>query len=153
MVVEELRARLREDLVSVVLFGSVARGEAGRGSDIDLLVVCEAFPPEGRFEVFEEVERALLNSEPRRRLKGLGLGTLISPIPLTRGEVEVNPPILLDILAEGMILYDEGGFMERHLRRLEERLKALKARRIQLPGGRWYWDLKPDYRFGEVVEI
>ena len=36
---------------------------------------------------------------------------------------------------------------------LERRLKALKARKVQLPSGRWYWDLKPDYRLGEVVEI
>jgi predicted nucleotidyltransferase len=39
-----------------VLFGSVARGEAGPGSDIDLLVVCEALPP-GRFARFSTLER------------------------------------------------------------------------------------------------
>src|SRR5574341_1126007 len=40
-----LRDVLGEALVSVVLFGSVARGEATATSDIDLLVVAEDLPP------------------------------------------------------------------------------------------------------------
>lgn len=39
---------LGDDLVSVVLFGSVARGEARPDSDIDLIVVVSELPP-GRF--------------------------------------------------------------------------------------------------------
>lgn len=156
LIVRLLRARLGERLVSAVLFGSVARGEADEGSDLDLLVVLEGF--EGsfgdRFQVFQEIEaKDLLDSEPRRRLRERGLGTLISPVPLTPEEVERHPPILLDILTDGIILYDKGDFMKDHLAELEGRLKALKARKVRLPGGRWYWDLKPDYKLGEVVEI
>ena len=29
----------------------------------------------------------------------------------------------------------------------------LERRRVFLEDGRWYWDLKPDFRFGDVVEI
>ncbi|MFQ5520218.1 MAG: nucleotidyltransferase domain-containing protein, partial [Candidatus Methylomirabilia bacterium] len=43
-----LQAALGENLVSIVLFGSVARGEARADSDIDLLIVGEEFP-QGRF--------------------------------------------------------------------------------------------------------
>lgn len=155
LIVGSLKARLGEGLVSAVLFGSVARGEADEGSDVDLLVVLEGF--EGsfgdRFRIFQEIEGELLESEPRRRLRKQGLGTLISPIPITPEEVERHPPILLDILTDGVILYDRGGFMRQHLAELKRRLKALKARKVRLPDGRWYWDLKPDYRLGEVVEI
>ena len=42
---------LGENLTSVVLFGSVARGEAQPGSDIDLLVICRTFPPASEGEV------------------------------------------------------------------------------------------------------
>lgn len=38
---EALRARLGQHLVSVVLFGSQARGDAHDGSDYDLLVVVD----------------------------------------------------------------------------------------------------------------
>jgi hypothetical protein len=32
-------------------------------------------------------------------------------------------------------------------------MRALGSRRVYLADGSWYWDLKPDFRFGEVVEI
>src|SRR5437764_1680739 len=43
-----LRSHLSERLVSVVLFGSVARGDASPASDIDLLIVAEDLP-QGQF--------------------------------------------------------------------------------------------------------
>ena len=39
-----LQSRWGEQLVSVVLFGSWARGEARAESDIDLLIISEHFP-------------------------------------------------------------------------------------------------------------
>lgn len=45
---EALSTLLGDRLVSVVLFGSVARREAGRFSDIDLLIVSDTLP-KGRF--------------------------------------------------------------------------------------------------------
>ncbi len=154
-VVSLLKARLGDSLISVVLFGSVARGKADEGSDVDLLVVSKDFKGSfgERFQLFQEIDRDLLNSEARRRLRREGYGTLISPIPLTPKEVEGNPPILLDILTDGIVLYDREGFIKGCLAELKGRLKALKARKVQLGDGRWYWDLKPDYKLGEVVEI
>jgi len=38
-----LKEKLKGNMVSVVLFGSVARREAGEGSDIDLLMVVKGF--------------------------------------------------------------------------------------------------------------
>jgi predicted nucleotidyltransferase len=70
---------LGDRLLSLVLFGSVARGQAHPRSDIDLLVVVAGFP-----------------------------------------------------------------------RSLADRRRPLLA---ALPDGSWYWDLKPDFRFGEVVEL
>lgn len=37
--VAALRAALGEKLIAVALYGSWARGDAGRGSDVDLLVI------------------------------------------------------------------------------------------------------------------
>jgi len=56
-----LRARFGDDLVSLVVFGSVARGEAGPGSDIDVLIIIRGLP-KGRFKrlmAFYEVEEEL----------------------------------------------------------------------------------------------
>lgn len=42
--VELLKARFGADLVSLVVFGSHARGEARPGSDIDVLIVVRGLP-------------------------------------------------------------------------------------------------------------
>jgi len=154
-ILDQLRSRLGDSLVSVVLFGSHARGEAGEGSDLDILVVSQLFKGSlgSRFVLFDQIEKVLLSSDARKRLRDMGLGTLISPVPLTREEVERNPPILLDVLTDGIVLYDRDDFIRNHLLKLQAKLQELGARKVYLASGKWYWDLKPDYRLGEDVDI
>jgi predicted nucleotidyltransferase len=149
-----LHEQLQEQLVSVVLFGSAARGEAGSESDVDLLIVATEFAPfESRFDMFTAIDDALRASRAYEDLRSKRLGTTISPIPLTVEEVDRNPPILLDLVTDGLIVYDTDGFMARKLRALRKKLAALGARRVVLEGGGWYWDLKPDYTLGEVIAL
>ena len=154
LIVKLLKITLEENLVSVLLFGSVARGEAGEGSDIDIVVVAKNFEPFGsRFEFFNEIERDLRTSKEYRNLKEKKLGTLISPIPLTPEEIKRTPPILLDLVTDGVILYDTDNFMKKQIEYLRNKLEEMSAKKIFLEDGRWYWDLKPNYKLGEVVEI
>lgn len=154
LIVNSLKRFLNENLVSVVLFGSVAREEAGEGSDIDLVVVAREFKPFGsRFDIFNEIEKELRTSKEYRELKEKKLGAIISPVPLTPEEIKKNPPILLDLVTDGKILYDTDNFMRDWITNLKKRLEEKGARKIFLGKGKWYWDLKPDYKLGEVVEI
>lgn len=154
ILVGSLKKYLKENLVSVVLFGSVARGEAGEGSDIDLLVVAKDFGTSGsRFVVFNKIEGELRKTKDYYELKEKKLGTLISPVPLTPDEIKKNPPILLDLVTDGMILYDKDNFMRDWITNLKRRLEEKGARKLFLSSGKWYWDLKPDYKLGDVVEI
>ncbi|MEM3714793.1 MAG: nucleotidyltransferase domain-containing protein, partial [Nitrososphaeria archaeon] len=154
LAVKALKRILSENLISIVLFGSVARGEAKEGSDIDLLVVARDFTPfKSRFDVFNEVDRELRNSEEYSELKKKKLGTLISPVPLKPEEVKRNPPILLDLITDGVILYDKENFMRSCLADLKKKLEEKGARKIFLSDGKWYWDLKPDYKLGDIVEL
>lgn len=155
--VEALASALREffgdNLVSVILFGSVARGEAGELSDLDLLIVCEELPGSRwkRYDLFHKAiaplkgvleELALQHYYPEFR-----------PILKTRREAEVHTPIYLDMVEDARVLYDRRGFFAGVLAGLKRRLAELGARRVFLEDGSWYWDLKPDYRFGEIFEI
>jgi len=154
LIVKLLKRTLKEDLFSVVLFGSVARGVAGEGSDIDILVIAKNFGHfRSRFEIFNEVERDLRASKEYRGLKEKKLGTLISPVPLTPEEIKKKPPILLDLVTEGVILYDTDDFMKNQINYLRNKLEEMGAKKIFLEDGRWYWDLKPNYKLGEIVEI
>lgn len=81
-------------LVKVVLFGSVARGEARAGSDVDLLIVLA-----GDVQPGAEIDRmidVLMETEDRT-------GVPISAIPIseTRFLTEVSP-LLLNVRKEGV---------------------------------------------------
>lgn len=138
-------------LVSVALFGSVARRTARPDSDLDLFVVVEGLPRgrRARLQTFEAVER-LLEAE----LAALGrnaLATELSPVLRTPDDLAVASPLLLDLTEDAVILEDRG-VLSTALEDLRARLRRLGARRVW-NGPRWYWDLKPDYRRGEIIRL
>jgi predicted nucleotidyltransferase len=152
VLVESLLDVLGSRLVSVVVYGSVARGEAGRDSDIDLLVVAEGLPRSKlrRQEVFEEAEARI--SEMIEEVWEKGYHVDFSPIILTPEEARRHRPIYLDMIYDAVIIYDRGGFMEKVFMEMAERLRRLGARRVRV-GRKWYLVLKDKYRPGEVIEI
>ncbi|QJA06247.1 nucleotidyltransferase domain-containing protein [Thermosulfurimonas marina] len=155
-VLEDLCERLKEfygpRLVSVAVFGSVARGTFRPDSDIDLLVVARALPRGRRRRVEEFISGV---EEPLERIwaeRGQPYLPEITPLIKTPEEVRLGSPVFLDMTEEALILYDPEGFLQEYLEDLRRKLKALGARRV-FSGGGWYWILKPDYRPGEVIEL
>lgn len=139
-------------LVSVVLYGSVARGTMRHDSDVDVLIVARDLP-RGRLkrvQEFEAVEETL--AEDLRRAAGQGIHTALSPVLKTPEEASAGSPLFLDMVEDAKVLYDKGDFFVRQLAHLRQRLTELGAKRIW-KGNAWYWDLKPDYRYGEVFEL
>lgn len=141
-------AELSESLLSIVLFGSVARGTAHAGSDIDLLLVATGFPRSLR-----DRRRPLLEIWERARAKeGLPAieWNLVTKSP---EEAAVHSPLYLDLVEDAVFILDRNGLIANVLAEMRERMRELGSRRVYLDRDHWYWDLKPDYRFGEVVEI
>ena len=139
-------ARLR----SLAVFGSVGRGTPRLDSDLDLLLVVDDLPrgrvPRVRdFDAVERLawERLADPDMPRPRL---------SPVFKTPAELEEGSPLLLDMIEDARVLVDRDGLLRARLDRLRARLAELGARRIWR-GDAWYWDLKPDYRPGDVIEL
>ena len=150
--VESLLRRFGEDLISVILYGSVARGEAKPDSDVDLIIVIKDLP-KGRFrrqDLFMEVEEDLKQSLDE--LESRGYHVYFTPIMKTPEEAERFTPLYLDLTEDAVILFDRGDFFRDLLRRLRGKLDELGAERVRL-GRFWYWRLKRNYKFGEVIEI
>ena len=135
-------------LLSIAVFGSVARGTMRPDSDIDLLLVVEHLP-NGRMprvQEFEGVEQRLapLLAEAAQH----GVHTTLSPVFKSPRELEYGSLLFLDMTDAVLILHDPRGILGEYLDRLSARLQALGARRIPKGGG-YYWLLKPDLEPGE----
>jgi len=141
------------DLTSLAIYGSVARGNANSDSDIDLLLVSNDFLGSltKRAEELCSLEDVVM--EEIKWLKDHGIRTGLSFYALREEEAERLPMILLDFTEDAVILHDRGRFLENLLTDLKAKLLKLGARRVFVDKETWYWDLKPDYKFGEVIEI
>ena len=144
-----LRRKIR--IKSFVVYGSVARGTAKENSDLDLLVVSDSFHGSmgRRIELLANIVYEHCRNEILF-LRKKGYNVSLSFYPLKTVEVERLPIILLDMVDDARIVYDEDRFFELILLKLKEKL--LKAKRVKTEKG-WYWDLKPDYKPYEVVEL
>ncbi|MEM2122683.1 MAG: nucleotidyltransferase domain-containing protein [Candidatus Bathyarchaeia archaeon] len=150
-----MRKVFKEGLISVAVFGSVARGDAKPSSDTDVLVVARNMPERAseRMQLMARLLIKLGETGVCRKLREKGISTWVQFHPLSLEEAKLHRPIYLDMVEDAVILLDNERFLEAILTGLKKRLKELNAKRIRLKDGSWFWDLKPDIKRGEVVEI
>ena len=149
---ERLKEEFGANLVSVVLYGSVARGNYRPDSDIDLLLVFKELP-RGQFarrDMVSWLEREVERQVPQRLEESQY--HIFTTILKTREEAHHTAPYYLDMTTDAAILHDEGHFFRRVLDRLRARMKELGSKKVYI-GEKWYWDLKPDLKFGEIIEL
>ena len=140
-VVEELKEKLTDSLVALVLFGSRARGDAHEESDWDVLLIAYDLPD----RLFRR--HIFLNAQlpPRWR-------AAISLMAKTPEEFEASlPAFYLDIALDGIVLYDPDHYMQEKLSRLQTLIRKKGLRRKKIEGSfAWQWDRFPG--FGWSIE-
>lgn len=146
LILKELRKELikeyGENLVSAVIFGSVARNTFTEESDIDLLILCKRVPKSRmeRLKKFEKVE-----SRIEKLAEKLGIENLeINPIITTLKKIEGNP-ILLDLMRSSKILYDKDARFSKYLSLLRKKIED----KIMFREG--YWMVKGKASFDELL--
>jgi len=97
--------------------------------------------------------RPLVGRSSQARARGVVPAVEWDLVTKSPEEARFHSPLYLDMVSDAVLLFDRDGFFEQILRAMRERMSELGSRRVALPDGSWYWDLKPDYRFGERVEI
>ena len=108
-----------------VVFGSMGLGTPRPDSDVDLLVVADPLP-DGRIprvREFDAVEGSAASGGP------VNPAHRLSPIFKTPTEVRRESPLFLDMLDDGRLLYDRGGFFTSELAALKECLDNGKTTR------------------------
>jgi len=140
-------------LSSFAVYGSVAKGTAKKQSDVDILLVSNDFSGSlgSRIDKLYKVEVSL--RDELSWLRNHGIYPTLSFYPLREDEAKRMPLIFLDLTEEALLLYDKERFLEGILTDLKTRILRLGGRRVAVDKERWYWDLKPDYKFGEEILI
>lgn len=152
--IQILKERFKEDLISVILFGSVARGNAKKESDVDLCLIIKNLP-KSRFQRNRLLSSPLADLREMHSYKELrtkGYFPDISPILYTLEEIQDTKPIFLDMVEDGEILLDNGTFRDK-LNDIKKKMSKLNSRKVMCEDGTWYWELKPGMKLGEVITL
>lgn len=152
---ELLHDAYKERLEGIMIFGSVARGDWNEYSDIDILVVVRGWE---RMRVWERIsELGAIKDELARapEFSGAvkeGFWPVIQHVPLDLEELGRFGTIYLDVVFDGLLLFDRGGLMKGFVDSIRGWAERADARRVTLPDGRSYWTMK-QARAGEIVEL
>ena len=143
---------LGDQLISIALYGSVARGQADPTSDIDLFVMLQQAPSGmlSRRRLLDPVHESLASE-----LDGLWRqGTYADFIEVirTRSEARQFHPLYLDMSQEAILLYDRDRFLENLLERVGQHLMSRGAKR-KFMGRFWYWDLSGSTRLASISRL
>jgi predicted nucleotidyltransferase len=150
---KEVKKYYGKNLVSFVIFGSVAKETTSPYSDIDLLIISKNLP-DGRtkrvIEFIENIEKKV--EKDIKKLRKKEIFTELSPVIKKPEEVKTGSFLFLDMIEDAIIYYDRNEFFRNYLNTLKEKLKRYGAKKVYKKGG-YYWVIKEDFNIKEGIEI
>ena len=143
--------RCGDNFVSLVVFGSFARGDFGLNSDIDLLLIFRQFlgSYSVRMQFFQEIEKDV-EAEKMEIFESTGYYPHFSPILRTIDEARRFSRIYLDMTEHVLVIYDKNQFFMQILKDVRNFLGKIDAQKRWI-GKKWYWVFSPDVEIGEVL--
>ena len=120
--VKECKKKFGENLISVVLFGSVARGTATKYSDIDLLVVVKDLPADWR-KRDKLLDDVVMNILLKHQLRIFPIIT--TPKAIINSQ-EIGNPLFYGILTGYKKLFDKNSFFEGVMNNVRLKVNAEK---------------------------
>ena len=148
-----LKENYKEDLLSVILFGSVARGKWNNESDIDLFII---FTNKSsiRTDINNQLTKFISDYERKSKLKnskGDRLFSTIQDISLSLKDLHTFRTIFYDIAMDGIILFDRNQTGFHFLKKIKNRIEEKGLRRVFVKENDYYWERNVE--FGEIIEL
>jgi predicted nucleotidyltransferase len=126
-----LKQKFNQDLLAIVLFGSIVKGNFTTTSDIDVLVICETLIKDWRardkmtLELTEDIEFKYATSIHM---------ALVSKDEISHS-IESVSPLMLEIYEANEIVYEKDNFFTQLLNSFGKNLESLHA--IKIEKGVW----------------
>jgi hypothetical protein len=139
-------------MMSLVVFGSYARGEQRLNSDLDLLIVLRSGSWSYRSERTEEFVRSVEQpcDSDLQALFENGISMELSPIILTHGEAQCFLPLYLDMVNNSLIIEDREEFFAGVLGKVKRQMARWGSEHIKV-SGHWLWEIRPGLKWDEVL--
>jgi len=148
-----LKENYKEDLLSIILFGSVARGKWNNESDIDLFIIFSN-KSSIRTTINNQLTKIISDYERKSKLKnskGDRLFSTIQDISLLLKDLHTFRTIFYDIAMDGIILFDRNHLGDQFLRKIKKRIEEKGLKRVFIKENDYYWERNVD--FGEIIEL
>ena len=130
-IVDRIRVKLGEDVLSIVLFGSMTRGDFTESSDIDVLVIARNLPDNWRDRDKILLELAEIKYGHRR------------PVHITLADeyemnasVEQGAPLVFGLHDANRVVFGRDRFFEKLMKRFDDNMLRWGVRKIR--NGEWF---------------
>lgn len=141
-----------ENLIGLVLYGSVARGTEHNQSDIDLLLVLDRVP-KNRYERTDffigEIEEPI---QKEMVVKQNVIPIELNPNIKSWEELTTGSFLNFTIAEEGIILFEREKLLSDYFTKLRIRFQEMGVKKIPYAGG-FYYDFLPNAKTLEVFEL
>ena len=111
------KEKFGDDLISIILFGSYARGTATEYSDIDLLIIVKNLPERriDRYKIIKDIDLEFLKK----------YCIALSPILVKPEELSIKSinPLIYGILTGYRVIYDKNNFWKNYLEKIRPIIK------------------------------
>ena len=124
-IIEEMKKQFGAELVSVVLFGSQARGTADEHSDIDLVVIADGVPSDWRRQ--GDIINGIVKSLDSIRSP---VSIILKSPEVVKASLSTVQPLLFGILKSYKVLYDREDFFETQAEAYRKNMKEWDVREI-----------------------
>lgn len=147
--------RLSEQIICIVLYGSVARGRARPESDIDLFVVAGETDQESS-DVQNRIGKLDLDfwdGPESSELRARGYRANIETLVVSKARALRGLPIYLDMTLDAIVLHDPAKFFVQRIELARRQMAELRSYREWIGPEEYFWHLKADAKPGEVFEL
>ncbi len=146
-----MKEYLKNDLLAVGIFGSLARGTATNESDIDVFIIVKNLNMSlfERTKYFIKLKKDPIVSKEINFLRSQNYNPQLNCYIRQPEELKINY-FTIDLSYDMKYMFDSG-FLEKFLNKIEEKIKKKGIKRLFLDEEKYYLDL--GLNFGEVYEF
>jgi len=130
-IVDRIRDKLGEDVLSIVLFGSMTRGDFTASFDIDVLVIARNLPDDWRGRDKILLELSEIRSDHRRPVHI----TLTDEYAMN-ASIDQGAPLVFGLHDANRVIFGRDGFFEKLMEQFENNMKQWGVRKIG--NGGWF---------------